>query len=363
MTRSVVTIPAGLAISLMLLVGCGESGPAEKAPGGDQEVASLADLVGPPAASVGARRITMILPSESDPRHEIWEEAARRESARLGVVFSSRIPAEGERVADLLLRSIREGGSALIVVSDEGGGLGSASAEARVRGVAVVTLLEPSTIEGDPVPAVVRGELGTAAGELVAAAVEDASKLGKPASGPALVAFIPDFPEANQRAGVLFEAAREAGIELIGDEPFAAPTDEPARTEAIRGLRASHPGLSMVLAGDDASLISALSVRNEGTDADRFVIAGFVINSNQLEFVKSDFVSAVAFADEQVLGIYAVRTVLDLDAGEEVPDRIVTPLPVLRATGPPAPIPSLLDPEVELPPGLRGGAVKPRPPG
>lgn len=361
MSRPDVTFPAGLALSVAFLVaGCGGSGSGEVPPVEGRGAVSLGDLKAPPASSGGATRITMILPSGADPQRELWEEAARREAARLGVVFSTRRPAGGESLAELLRRSTQEGASALIVAAGEAEGLGQALAEAKGRGIALLTLLEPPDSEVASVPAVVRGDLSAAAEELVAAAVEDAPKVGKSASGPVLIAFVPEFPEAGRRANILLEAANAAGLEMIGEGPTALPTDEQARTEAIRQIRANHPDLAMVLAGDDASLLSALAVRNEGAESDRFAIAGFVVNPNQLEYVRANFLSAVAFADEQVLGIYGVRSALDLAGGEELPDRIVTPLPVRRAPGPPASIPSQVDPEVELPPGLPGGGeVKP----
>jgi ABC-type sugar transport system substrate-binding protein len=354
MTRSVVLGMAGMATSVALIAGCGGSGTeVTRAAGGG---VSLADLKAAPASSTGAKRVSIVLPAGLDPRHLLWDEAARREAATSGVVFSSTTQSEGEGLSDTIRRAIRQGGAALLVIPGAEEDLGPVLAEARDRGVAVLTLLDPVAVEGDPVPAVVRGDLGPASKELVAAVVEDAPKLGKSASGPALVTFVPDFMESEARANALFRAAEEAGLSLIGEKPMALPTDELTGGTMIAEVRDENPGLSIVLAADDPSFSAAIAARNLGTEEQRFGIAGFVVNATLLELVRSNFASAAAFVDDQVIGSFAVRNALALIDGGQVEDRIVTPLPLRRAPGDPAPIPEDLDTEVELMGRMPGGS-------
>jgi ABC-type sugar transport system substrate-binding protein len=345
---------AGLATSMALIAGCGGSGTEEMT--ATRGGVSLADLKAAPASSTGAKRVSIVLPAGLDPRHLLWDEAARREASTSGVVFSSTTQAEGEALSETIRRTIRQGGAALLVIPGEEEDLGPVLAEARDRGMTVLTLLDPVAVEGKLVPAVVRGDLGPASKELVAAVVEDAPKLGKSASGPALVTFVPEFMESEARAKALFQAAQEAGLSMIGEGPLPLPTDELTGGKVIAEVRDGNPGLSMVLAADDSSFSAAIAARNLGTEEQRFVVAGYVVNATLLELVRSNFASAAAFLDDQVIGIFALRSALDLIEGGEVEDRIVTPLPLRRAPGDPAPIPEYLDTEAELMGRIPGGS-------
>ena len=76
--------------------------------------------------------------------------------------------------------------------------------------------------------------------------------------------------------------------------------------------------------------------RSEQREGTGFSVGGFVVDPEQFELVRGSFASAAAFADERVLGIFALRTALSLGKGETVEDRIVTPMPVRTAPDRPA---------------------------
>jgi ABC-type sugar transport system substrate-binding protein len=339
MIRSGATIWALAALlPISMVAGCGEPEGGRDAPvvTGERGRSGLADLPAIPKSGGGAPRITFLLANPPRVQPLIWKEAAQLDASKQNVIFTVRTAGEGESMAELVRRAGQEGTKAMVVVVDDAESLGPAIAEARSRGIAVVTILEQVTADGEPVPVVVRGDYGEAAEDLVEAAASDAITLGKSAEGPALVVYSEDFPEADLRAEALFQALKEAGIETIGEGPRAVPGGQYDVGEVVLETLKGRPELAMVLAGDDTSFLGATIERSELPEGTGLTVAGFLVDPQSFDIVDQSFASAAAFADDRGLGILAFRSAMGLARGEAVPDRTVVPMPVRRAPGPPA---------------------------
>ncbi|MEW4567763.1 substrate-binding domain-containing protein [Tautonia sp. JC769] len=339
MSRTAATIWVLMALVPVAVVsGCGDPqgdrvAPVATDPGSQSGLAGLPAI---PRSGGGAPRITFLLPNPPRVQPLIWKEAAQLDAAKKNVIFTVRTAGEGESMAELVRRVGREGTTALIVVVDDAEALGPAIAEARNRGIHVVTILEQVTADGEPVPVVVRGDYARAAEELVEAAAADATTLGKSAEGPALVIATEEFPEADRRAEALFEALTRAGIETIGEGPRTVSGGQYDIGEAVLETLKSRPELAMVLTGDDTSFLGATIERSELPEGTGLTVAGYLVDPESFDIVDQSFASAAAFADDRGLGILAFRNAMSLARGEAVPDRTVVPMPVRRAPGPPA---------------------------
>lgn len=339
MSRTVATIWVLVAmVPVAMVSGCDDSQGDRIAPvatdsGSRSGLSSLPVI---PSSRGGVPRITFLLPNAPQTQPLIWKEAAQLDAAKQNTLFTVRTAGGGESMADFVRRVSQEGTAAMVVVVDDAEALGPAIAEARRRGIAVVTILEPVTAGGEPVPVVVRGDYERAAEELIEAAASDASKLGKSAEGPALVVYTKDFPEADRRAAALFEALTLAGIETIGDGPQAVAGGQYDVGHLVLETLKERPELAMVLTGDDTSFLGATIERSELPEGTGVTVAGFLVDPESFVVVEESFASAAAFADDRGLGILSFRNAMALAKGETVPDRIVAPMPVSRAPGPPA---------------------------
>ncbi|WP_169975215.1 substrate-binding domain-containing protein [Tautonia rosea] len=339
MSRSAAAMWVWVALlPVVLVAGCGETQD-ERNPPATREKGGLsgpADLPAIPKSGTGSPRITFLLPNQPKTQPLIWKEAAQLDASKQNGIFTVRTAGDGESMAEFVRRVSQEGTSAMVVVVDDAETLGPAIAEARSRGIQVVTILDQVTADGDPVPVIVRGDYGIAAETLVEAAATDATALGKSSEGPALVVYTEDFPEADRRAQALFDALSEAGIETIGAGPQAVSGGQYDVGNMVLETLKERPELAMVLTGDDTSFLGSTIERSELPKGTGVSVAGFLVDPQSFDIVQGSFASAAAFADDRVLGILAYRNAMSLAKGETVPDRIVAPMPVRRAPGPPA---------------------------
>jgi ABC-type sugar transport system substrate-binding protein len=318
----------------VFLAGCMGSDPPE-----------LEDLDG--AASRGqldgVAEVVMIFPPVRTPEHAIWGAVASAKIGEAKLVYSVEHPEPDDppqRQAELVRAAVDRGAAALIVVPGDPEVLAPALAEARARGVKLLTLGAVVPVpDGPPVPAVVQTPPEVSAAELVEVALAAAGAEEPPLEGPAVL-LVPESgedPRVPLRIAGLKDSLQKAGITLLPDLPFQIEGNTPQKllNAALSQEAGTRPALVFGL--DDTAVTSATRVRGERFNDAPFILAGYVDNPDMIDLMRSGFCTAAVDGNLTAAAREAVRLTLDLLDGREVPERTEVPTPIRRATKRPNP--------------------------
>jgi len=246
----------GLACSVALAAGCGSE---QFAPPPGLKVATTSESTAP------SKTIFLIIPGPPDLDLEYAAMSAQREAGLLKAIFRLAGPAPGEgptKQGDAIRRAVADGAQALVVYPVDAPETAPALAEAAAKGVAVVLVgrVVAAAAGKPPFTLVVPAPFAASAKQVVATAIADAKKNGRPGDGEALVVAIKkgDAYSAD-RVAALKAAAESAGCRKVETVAFEGAVDAalPAMLERARAI----PDLTLILAEGDEALELAIKAR------------------------------------------------------------------------------------------------------
>lgn len=212
--------------------------------------------------------------------------------------------------------------------------LDAAVTEARTKGLFVVALGRPL---GEPTAGpgrlvvIAPRPFRASADRLVELAARNATT-GQidPKSGTLLVSRPGADPLVDDRAAALKEALRGAGIEKVDE--VAIGDAAPAAAETVAEAVKAHPGVTIVLAADGASLLAAGQALGNLKAERPFVVAGYSDNETSARTQTSigEYAAAGVYATDRLFrkGVNVVARSL---RGDTPADRVEIDTPILES--------------------------------
>ncbi len=281
----------------------------------------------------------MVLPPRPSPLDRLWVRMAELEAGNSLTIFTVKEPDAGappQAQADLVRAVADRSAAAVIVVPGDPESLASALSDVRDRGVTPILLGTSVPVPGKPITVVRMKPIDELATELVSAVLEDAARADLATSGPALILATDSVAKevTRPRAEALRIALESKGVTV---KPILfLGINTPAEEQLDAALAAEDPPI-LLFGTDDMATTTAVEHRADMATVAQpgLLIAGFADQPDTLTGIDYGMLNAAVEANLPAPAREAVRAAQKAIRGEALPEQIVTPSPIQRATGPP----------------------------
>lgn len=318
--QTIRVVPAILLVAFALMAGCGKSAPKNS---GD--------------VSANQKPLTIGVAFES-MQTEFWVagfEAIRAELNRHGYTMLEAVAENDagrqlEQVRNFITRKV----DGIILVPKDGQTCLPAIKAANAAHIPIVLFNRPAD-KSDARSVSVVADNYALTKETVGYLVELARQAGRKHKAMILVGDLGDINAVGRRDG--FNDAvkgHEAVVEVVAQVPTEWNAEK-AQAGVVNALRA-HPDIDFIFASSDfllPSLTSALKSAGKYQKAGEpghVLLAGFDGDATAYALIKDGYLDATGVQDVYFEAKAAVQALLDLRAGQAVPDRILDPGFVIR---------------------------------
>jgi ABC-type sugar transport system substrate-binding protein len=202
--------------------------------------------------------------------------------------------------------------------------------EARTKGLPIILLDTPVPSSGKPFTTVAFTGFAEASKAIVQSLKEEAARLRLPASGTALMLENRDNDVySRQRMESLKGALNAAGIAY---EVLAFQGDAKVVGDLVLKHLDAHPGVTMILGGDDFAMGGIQQARTErkSQEKPRVVAGGYAAFDEQDSPLVRAGTEFLADCSISVFSRKALQLALDLMDGKSAPERVDVEIPLIR---------------------------------